>query len=429
VVTGPGISTGQRPPPVGAVQRCDVAVIGGGISGLGCAHRLRLAGLRVIVLEARDRIGGRVRTLRPADGGPPVELGAQVVHGGHNPVREFLGGTALGPAGRPAAYVVRAGRLAPMSVLTRHSRPPWVLDRMLMAAADELGERAVGQWLATLGLDEDDHAVAGEWYRQTWAAAPHGLSGGAVARSMLGDQSRAGPGEYVVVGGFDNLPARLADGVDVRLEHPVDRIAWRPGYAASIGARLTVRSTAVVVTVPPPLVAAGRPRIDGLPAWKRAAARHIAPGDGYCLVATLARPAPETMLVFDTDGDSGFLSCRSGRPEVLVVAKQAAAARTRHRAGLAGGVSARLAVALPWTRGVPVVSVEVADWGRDPWAGGAFSYPRPGQSWAPSAWSQPMTRTVFFAGEATAVGTCSPFVHGALASGLRAADQVLEVLG
>jgi monoamine oxidase len=429
VLTGPGISIAQSPPPVGAVEQCDVAVIGGGISGLGCARRLRLAGLRVIVLEARDRIGGRVRTFRPADGGPPVELGAQVVHGRHNPVREFLDDAALGPADRPTAHVVRAGRLAPMSVLARHSRPPWVLDRMLMAAVDDLGDSAVGQWLATLGLDDDDHAVVGEWYRQTWAAPPHRLGGGEVARSMLGDRSRAGTGEYVVVDGFDNLPARIADGADVRLEHPVTQVAWRPGHAMSIGARLTVRSTAVVVTVPPPLVAAGRPRIDGLPARKRAAARHLAPGDGYCLVATLARPAPDTMVVFDTDGDSGFLSCRSGRPEVLVVAKQAAAARTRRRAGLAGGVSALLAVALPWTRGVPVTSVEIADWGRDPWAGGAYSYPRPGRSWAPSAWSEPMTRTVFFAGEATSVGTCSPFVHGALASGMRAADEVLEVWG
>jgi monoamine oxidase len=300
---------------------------------------------------------------------------------------------------------------------------------MLMAAVDDLGDSSVGQWLATLGLADEDHAIAGEWYRQTWAGPPDRLGGGEVARSMLGDQSRAGPGEYVVVDGFDSLPARLADGVDVRLAHPVTEVAWRPGQATSVGARLTVRSTAVVVTVPPPLVAAGRPRITGMPARKLAAAEHIAPGDGYCLVVTLADPAPDTMVVFDSDGASGFLSCRAGRREVLVVAKQAAAARTRHQAGLPGGVSALLAVALPWTTGVPVVSVEVADWGRDPWAGGAFSYPRPGRSWAPSAWSQPMTRTVFFAGEATSVGTCSPFVHGALESGMRAADQVLEVWG
>ncbi|HEY5678414.1 MAG TPA: FAD-dependent oxidoreductase, partial [Myxococcales bacterium] len=59
----------------------DVVVIGAGVAGLAAARELRLRGLSVAVLEARDRIGGRVHTLRP-DGWPlPVEAGAEFVHG------------------------------------------------------------------------------------------------------------------------------------------------------------------------------------------------------------------------------------------------------------------------------------------------------------------------------------------------------------
>jgi monoamine oxidase len=64
----------------------DVIVIGAGVSGLTVTRDLTLAGLRVLVLEARDRLGGRVMTHQTADG--PIELGAEFVHGA---VEEILG--------------------------------------------------------------------------------------------------------------------------------------------------------------------------------------------------------------------------------------------------------------------------------------------------------------------------------------------------
>src|SRR5205085_11050907 len=59
----------------------DVLIIGAGIAGLAAAAKLSNAGLRVLVLEARDRIGGRVLTVQPADLGVGVEVGGGVVHG------------------------------------------------------------------------------------------------------------------------------------------------------------------------------------------------------------------------------------------------------------------------------------------------------------------------------------------------------------
>src|SRR4051812_14787788 len=59
----------------------DVIVIGAGVSGLAAARELRLRGLSVLVLEARDRIGGRVHTIRPQGWPLPVEAGAEFVHG------------------------------------------------------------------------------------------------------------------------------------------------------------------------------------------------------------------------------------------------------------------------------------------------------------------------------------------------------------
>src|SRR5947209_2370090 len=60
---------------------CDVIVIGAGVAGLAAARDLAAGGKKVIVLEARDRIGGRIHTLHERDWPMPIELGAEFCHG------------------------------------------------------------------------------------------------------------------------------------------------------------------------------------------------------------------------------------------------------------------------------------------------------------------------------------------------------------
>jgi len=66
---------------VGKAMRTDVIVIGAGVSGLAAARALRERGVRVEVLEARDRIGGRIFTYRDPRAPAPIELGAEFIHG------------------------------------------------------------------------------------------------------------------------------------------------------------------------------------------------------------------------------------------------------------------------------------------------------------------------------------------------------------
>jgi len=177
-----------------------------------------------------------------------------------------------------------------------------------------------------------------------------------------------------------------------------------------------------VITVPPRLVIDGRPAITPMPAGQAAAARALPAGDGLCAIAVMASGAPESAVVFDADGRAGFVRCTAGRPEVLVVAKAGAARAVR--AGGAAGLAGLVTRAFGWS--ARLTGVRIADWGADPWAAGAFSYPGPGAGQAAGDWATPVQRTLFFAGEATTTGSLPPSVHGALRTGLRAAREVME---
>jgi monoamine oxidase len=83
----------------------------------------------------------------------------------------------------------------------------------------------------------------------------------------------------------------------------------------------------------------------------------------------------------------------------------------------------------PWVHREAVDEVRVVDWGINPYALGAYSFPRVGALEQPTVWAAPVDNTLFFAGEATCGDRHPAMVHGALESGLRAAREVVTALG
>jgi monoamine oxidase len=416
--------------------RYDVVIVGAGISGLACAAELSRNGIQPVILEARDVIGGRIRTYRPPDGGPVLELGAQVIHGDRNPLRDLVRhGIAAAPSPpsqplprRIAAWTVLHGRVSPLGTLASGGIPPWEAERRLTAdgagaGPDDHGEVPVASWLAAQRITGDHMLAAAEWFRQNWAAEPADLSARGIACARRRDTT--GDGEYAFEGGYRSLADLLAAALDIRLRTPARTLTWAPGRVkVATGDGEQVTAAAAVITAPPPVAVGERLAIAALPPEKVAAAAALPSGDGLCAVATLSRPAPESAVVFDADGQGGFVRCTAGRPEVLIVAKARAAAAVR-AAGLAGLVSR----VFPRWPAPEVTGAQIADWGRDRWSAGVFSYPGVGAGWAARTWAAPVQRTLFFAGEATTAGSLPPTVHGALGSGLRAAGQIVEAWG
>ncbi|MEU6220014.1 NAD(P)/FAD-dependent oxidoreductase [Streptomyces sp. NPDC047022] len=409
------------------LMETDILVIGAGAAGLSCARRLHDQGLSVVVHEARRRLGGRIRSHHPDDGGPPLELGAQVVHGDRNPVHAFVGAERVRQLPRDtAAHVVRDGTAQDMAVLGRGRRAPWQIEAQLHAAPGPAG-LSVGGWLRGRGLSEAEIAASSEWFRQNWAADPDRLSAPGLAAAQRGDL--CGSGEYTVDGGLAAVPALLAEGLDVRLGSPVHEVRHRPGHITAHTGAGTVTATVAVVTVPPTVVASGGLRLPDLPAAKHDAALRLPLGDACCAVVTLDRPAPESAVTLDMDGRTGFLRATAGRPEIVIVAKAAAAATVRAAIADQELLLPMLRTALPWAANSRIVQVTPADWGTDPLSGGGFSAPLAGAGTAASAWAEPVDDTVFFAGEATRCGKGLPWLGSALLSGELAAEQVLEVVG
>jgi monoamine oxidase len=255
----------------------DVLVIGAGIAGLRAAEVLVANGRRVIVLEARDRLGGRIYTDR--SWGVPVELGASWIHGvENNPIAALaaakgittqatdyesimygadgqrLGDGALDDIEEQVADLVEAGREdSPDTDEPLRS----ALDRAIAAADLDPSERLNVEMGITASIEHE------------YATDTVNLSA-----TNFDDGANEGGGDALLPEGYDQVVAAVANGLDVRLGHVVTSIDTSGDRAVVVTSQGNFQAGAVVVTVPLGVLKAGT--IEFLPALPERKSRAIA---------------------------------------------------------------------------------------------------------------------------------------------------------
>lgn len=403
-----------------------IVVIGAGFSGLGAARRLTDAGLRVTVLEARDRIGGRTRT--DTSLGVPIDLGASWIHGTeHNPLlglaeeagaktvaTDFEDFVLLGPDGAvdPGAAAVAAADWKRVAAQLQTRSQTADLDETVADGLDGIADLTdpLVAWSVT-------SSIAGEY-----AADPDELS----LRWFGSEEQLSGP-DVLLPGGYTQLSARLAQGLDITHSAEVTRISHRstPIRIETTGG--TVTADRVIVTVPLGVLKSDTIAFDPpLPDAKRAAIRRLGFGLLNKVVVAFDSPfwpreRPMIGLLGDdqpvTDLVNGLMF--AGRP-LLVGLRGGEAAWSREALSDADAVD-ELITALRAPR--PTGSL-VTRWGADRYARGSYSFIAVGSSPDDMEELAEPAGRLHFAGEATDpeyFGT----VHGAYRSGLREADRIL----
>ena len=417
-------------------------VVGAGVAGLTTADAARCAGADVIVLEARDRLGGRTCTVPLGSGW--VDVGGAWVH--H-------------PFGNPLAEALVAARIRTRNDGAFHSRMAvwsdgWV-DAPLATALSAAAEADWDPAQALAALPDSDRYVDGvEWFLADreldgrardlarfgllWIVGAMVIGGPPDRISLAGaaEYAAGSGGNLVPEGGYRKLVEALSAGLDVRLGTPVATIEHGGSGVLIHSEREIFEADRVVVTVPLGVLQAGALEFDPpLGDDHDSAVHRLAMATIEKVVLRFSErfwPEPVWQIAH-VDEDRAFpvwldFTRHTGSPTLVAfhnppISRSLAELEPEQRVGAALDVLGEMFGPVPEPE-----EALVTDWSGDPWARGSYSYiPVGADADDMRSIAEPVSDRLLFAGEAT-VPESYGTVQAAFTSGLRAARWTLGEL-
>jgi monoamine oxidase len=443
----------------------EVIVIGAGVAGLAAAAKLGHSGLTVSVLEARNRVGGRIFTRRDPACDTPIELGAEFIHGRPPQIWEPLQNSKVRTKEvKGQNWCVRNDRLCSCDFFSQVDE---ILEKMDDSLPDEsflsFLERCCPNPTRDPELQEAKERALS--YVTGFNAADPALVGVHwLVQGMRAEESIDGDRVFRPENGYEELIQifcrQLSEAhVSVHTDTVVESVRWWPAHA-EVGVRRregsSVLTTArVLITLPLSVLKLPAREVGAvefsppLPAEKLAALDKFDMGKVIRLVlrfshrfwADISPPDNPTRTLSDTSfffsRDEWFPTWWTTMPEDSPLITGWAPFRSAER--LSGQshdfVVDRALRSLGQLLKVKLQKLEnwleaayFHDWQSDSFSRGAYSYGKVGADGAAEALGCPIQNTLFFAGEATDISGNNGTVHGAIASGYRAAGDILRSL-
>jgi monoamine oxidase len=434
-----------------------VVVAGAGLAGLAAARDLAALGADVTVIDARDRVGGRVWTIR--DGfaeGQHAEAGGDMIDEAQHEIRDLCKelGLRLTRILRGGFGYVRPDAAGKPRIVSRNATSGW--DRLAKSLGSEvrpyrlaeqrwdtpiaadLARRSVAQWLDQVGADEELRTTA-RGLRGFFLADPERLSLIALVDQFAAEDGPAPWNMYRIEGGNDRLATALASqlGERVRLSTELVAVSHRgQGVRATVkhGRASSPIACDYLVLALPATTLRRVPITPALPAQQHDAIARLQYGSATKTLVQFSqrfwripgRPkAFGSALPFGAVWDGN--EEQRGRPGILALlaggGASAASQEILAREGAQG-----FADTLDWLgsqRGALLASRQIV-WEHDPLARGGYAYFDPGFDPSLRAWLARPCGHLFFAGEHTSI-KWQGYMNGAVESGRRAAAEIVAV--
>lgn len=411
-----------------------VIVIGAGVAGLAAAKDLKDAGYEVLVLEASDRIGGRVWTEYDFVNFP-LENGAEFVHGDKVETIKYMDKNGMIVADHPAGFSSFVDDEFP-SGEKFDKNPEFKKITEIYPKDSDLsnGDMSVQEWVKDMPYSVEAKQWLADRVSNIYLARADEI--GIEDLIHEHDVDHSGEGDYRVKNGYNTVLEELSNGLDIKINTPVTKIDWSASQIKVFSEGKEFLCDKVIITFSVAVLQQKLISFDPkLPAEKQKAVDSIKMGDVIKLHMVFKEPFwPKDAWLFiaklpflawwpsnfGRENTDHVLTAFITNKEARDLSKLSETEVIDKALDYLGKAFSKHDIRSLFIKG------KMISWTNNPWTKGGYSFIPPGAFGSRQELAKPVDNKLFFAGEATAHDTNPATVHGAIESGLRAAKEVMN---